>query len=81
MASSLSKRGIPGRILCLSHRWFVSFQHPQSGEFLCLPVSEADAWNFDIENNLPVLLKLRDGKATLISRKGNKKYVKISAAG
>lgn len=41
------------------------------------PVTEQDAWNFDIEHNLPVKVLLVKGAYRIVSRRGNKKYVNI----
>ena len=41
------------------------------------PVTEQDAWNFDIEHNLPVKVVLMGGAYRIVSRRGNKKYVNI----
>jgi hypothetical protein len=73
------RRGIPGRIQCVEHMWFVDYTDPNTGRPARLPVSDEEAWNFDIENNLPILFRLRLGKVKIVSRKGNKRFVVIGS--
>ncbi len=70
-------RGVTGRIQSIAHSWHVEFIDA-TGVGQRLPVSDEDAWNFDIEHNLPVIFRLRLGKVQLLSRKGNKRFVTVA---
>lgn len=81
MATSSGVRrraGISGIIQCIDHAWHVQFHDVGSGVARVLPVAEEDAWNFDIEHNLPVLFRLTGARVKLLSRKGNKRFVTVA---
>ena len=58
-----------------NHQWYAEFQ--LSGASKTEPVSKLDAWNFDIEHGLPILIVLREGEVRIIRKRNNKKYVQV----
>ncbi len=55
--------------------WFAEFV--ECGQTSRLPITEADAWNFDIERGLKVKIKIKGKACRILSRTGNKRYVQI----
>jgi hypothetical protein len=63
----------------IDHEWMVTFI-PLSSLEICLPLSEADAWNYDVETGTVLVIHYRAETNTfsvLKRKKGNKKFVKI----
>ncbi len=75
MASRKSSK-VEGVIHRINHEWWVCFE--LRGESSKLQLTEDQSWNSDVEAGLPVVIKLlHDGQFNIISRRGNKKFIKI----
>jgi hypothetical protein len=71
------KRGVPAVIERFQRQWRARYTNAE-GVIGYLTVTNDDAWNFDIEHCLPVVVKLLpDGSCKILSRKGNKKFITI----
>ena len=73
--SSRKSNKVDGIIEKINHAWFVRYTDVK-GVTARLPVSDVEAWNSDIEINLPVVIKLQAGGCKILSRKGNKRFVR-----
>jgi hypothetical protein len=67
---------VPGTVLRKNYQWRVLVGDTEYS------VTDTDAWNFDIENNLPVFVILPPGNDTaepckIVRKKNNKRYVTI----
>ena len=55
--------------------WYAEFRS-NDGITHRLPITELDAWNFDVENNLPVDICFYRGRVQILKKVvGNKRYV------
>jgi len=71
------KRGIPAVIERFQHQWRARYTD-SSGGVAYAPISDTQAWDADIEANLPIMMKiLPDGYCKILSRRGNKRFITI----
>jgi hypothetical protein len=72
-------RGIVAVIERFQHQWRARYTDI-NGAMAYVAVSDSEAWDSDIENGLPVILKLLPGNGCkILSRKGNKRFIKIGS--
>ena len=71
------KRGIPAVIERFQRQWRARYTNAE-GVLCYAPVSDTQAWDSDIEANLPIVMKIMpDGYCKILSRRGNKRFITI----